>query len=78
MDYFRKKREDFGYIWKNLSFSEKERLEGTTGKFRDFISEKCCLEGTTENFEKKYGTTGKMACTIERSPPANNERCVIY
>ena len=27
-------------------------LDGTTGKFRDFISEKGCLEGTSENFEK--------------------------
>ena len=49
---FGKKREDFGYIWKNLFFSEKGRLEGTMGKFCDFISEKGCLEGTSENFEK--------------------------
>ena len=47
-----KKREDFGHIWKNLFFSEKGRLEGTMGKFCDFISEKGCLEGTSEIFEK--------------------------
>ena len=33
-------------------FSEKGRLEGTMGKFCDFISEKGCLEGTSEIFEK--------------------------
>ena len=51
MGYFRKKQEDFGYIWKNF-FSEKGRLEGTMGKFCDFISEKGCLEGTSEIFQK--------------------------
>ena len=42
-------------IWANLGkneFSEKGRLEGTMGKFCDFISEKGCLEGTSEIFEK--------------------------
>ena len=42
-------------IWVILGkneFSEKGRLEGTMGKFCDFISEKGCLEGTSENFEK--------------------------
>ena len=36
----------------NNEFSEKGRLEGTMGKFCDFISEKGCLEGTSEIFEK--------------------------
>ena len=48
-----KKREDFGYLKINDFFSEKGRLEGTTGKFCDFISEKGRLEGTSEIFEKK-------------------------
>ena len=42
-------------IWANLGkneFSEKGRLEGTIRKFCDFISEKGCLEGTSEIFEK--------------------------
>ena len=33
-------------------FLEKRRLEGIRGKFCNFISEKGCLEGTSEIFEK--------------------------
>ena len=39
-------------IFGKKNFLEKGRLEGTTGKFRDSISEKGCHEGTSENFEK--------------------------
>ena len=42
----------FGLFRKKNQFSEKGRLEGTMGKFCDFISEKGCLEGTSEIFEK--------------------------
>ena len=67
------KREDFGYIWKNLFFPEKGRLEGTTGKFRDFISEKGCLEGTSENFEKNKVQREKWPVP-SNGPPCN----IIY
>ena len=53
MGYFRKKTGKFWlYLEKSLFFSEKGRLEGTMGKFCDFISEKGRLEGTSEIFEK--------------------------
>ena len=44
--------EKFGLFREKNQFSEKGRLEGTMGKFCDFISEKGCLEGTSEIFEK--------------------------
>ena len=70
LGYFRKKKEDFGYILKNLFFSEKRRLEGTMGKFCDFISEKGCLEGTSENFEKNKVQREKWPVP-SNGPPCN-------
>ena len=72
MGNFRKKREDFGYIWKNLFFSEKGRLEGTMGKFCDFISEKGSLEGTNEIFEKHKVQREKWPVPWN-GPPCNSK-----
>ena len=49
---FKEENWKFWLILGNNEFSEKGRLEGTIGKFCDFISEKGCLEGTSEIFEK--------------------------
>ena len=68
---FGKKREDFGYILKNLFFSEKRRLEGTMGKFCDFISEKGRLEGTSEIFEKNKVQREKWPVP-SNGPPCSN------
>ena len=51
LDDFRKKGR-FWFLFGKIFFSEKGRLEGTMGKFCDFISEKGRLQGTSENFEK--------------------------
>ena len=46
------KKGTFWFLFGKIFFSEKGRLEGTIGKFCDFISEKGRLEGTSEIFEK--------------------------
>ena len=50
--WFSEKKGHFGFYLEKFFFSEKGRLEGTIGKFCDFISEKGRLEGTSEIFEK--------------------------
>ena len=65
---FGKKREDFGYIRKNFFFG-KRASRRYNGEILRFYFGKGLSRRYKWKFRKKYGTTGKMACTIERSPP---------
>ena len=50
--FFKEKKGKIRVMSGKNELLEKRRLEGTRGKFCDFISEKGCLEGTSEIFEK--------------------------